>query len=139
MASLDGITASAATRLRSLSTSVSASPPWVLGATGVPFVLIAGTYAFQELGLDSMGGGVANTMFNGAAGVGGFLTLLIAGRKIDSLGRDVHIAELLPSIIAVGGSGIVAALLLTPPSDNIVMNAWGNALSAAGVTSGGAA
>ena len=106
MATLDNLVAGVSSNLRSLSNSVGAAPAWVVGLTGVPFLLAAGTYAFGSLGLSSMEPATATALFNGATGVGGFATMLIVSKLLESEGGTFHFAEVLPSILGVGLAGL---------------------------------
>jgi len=104
--------------------------------TGIPAALAGLVWGYNALELDSMGGATANTMFQGATGVAGFLTLVAVSQKLD--GRDsIHFLEIAPAVAAVGASGVLLAYWLTPPSD--VMTPYFDALARAGVPIGGGA
>lgn len=93
----------------------------LLLVTGIPAAGALAVYASDQLGLASMGGATANTMFQGATGIAGFATLIAVSQKLD--GRDdIHFIEILPAVLATGISGVAFAYLLTPPSR--LGNAW---------------
>ena len=104
--------------------------------TGIPAALAGLVWGYDALDLDSMGGATAGTMFQGATGIAGFLTLVAVSQKLD--GRSsIHFLEILPAIVGVGLSGVALAYLLTPPSG--IMTPYFEALKRAGVPTGGAA
>mgnify|MGYP007117005360 CR=1 FL=1 len=106
-----------------------------MGLTGVPFLLAAGTYAVGPLGLSNMEPATATAVFKGATGVGGFATMLIVSKLLESEGGTFHFAEVLPSILGVGLAGVAAAWVFTPPNLNrYTGGAWDSAVSKAGLT-----
>lgn len=137
MATLDNVLSGVAGNLRNLSASVGAAPLWVVGLTGVPFLLAAGTYAFGSIGLGSMEPATATALFNGATGVGSFATMLLVSRMLEDVGGSFHFAEVLPSILAVGLAGVGAAYVFTPPNlQRFLGPAWDQATKAANLTGG---
>jgi len=91
-------------------------PTWLVIITVSPGLLLLLPVLLRSLDVSGMGAGRATTLFNGAAGIGGFFTLYIAAEFLDDLDRDVHIAELLPVILVTALSGVIAAYTLMPPN-----------------------
>lgn len=109
----------------------------LFAVTGVPAALAGLVWGYDTLGMDSMGGATANTLFQGATGVAGFLTLAAVSSKLD--GRDdIHAFEIAPAVLSVGVSGVILAYYLTPPSDILDRFGFTSALRKAGVTGGAA-
>lgn len=97
-------------------------PLWVIGGVGSLFGILVAMYGWQSLDALNMGAAQATTVFAGASAVGGFLSQGAASTKLDSLGRDVHIAEIVPAVAASGLTAYLSVALLLPPDPVIPWN-----------------